>query len=709
MATIYVDNLTYTTNDGAKIGGVSVSEGDTVIYNGNAYTVKRTGYDAQLVSETTLPDGTTRGEVKSLITTTPAEPPKPTMVSYQPDVNNNDQNFSSSQGRNVKQVDNLTYTTKDGAKIGGVPVSEGDVIVYNGTEYTVKSTGYDAKLFNSTTMPDGTTRGEVKSLITTTPAEPPKPKIEYYQPENNNNDSSVSSQERNIKQVDNLTYTTNDGAKIGGVPVSEGDTIVYNGTEYTVKRTGYDTQLVSETTLPDGTIRGEYKNLITTTPAEPPKPTIVTVSQEDYVKQVENLVYGKKDGQVTLDGIPIKEGDSVSYNGEVYTVTSTDSILHMEKKYINQFGQEETKGIVVPTTILEPATPPEPPEPVKHPAKVFYDDHSDEIQKISEKYGMNLGDDSYRNYVLKTISGELYKDGEISSSDLISRVDSKVKTIADYASRHYCSSFEEAEAGYNSLIESSALDIPWVGVDQFRFDGTGDLVLSDSEKKEAIDGGYSSSTYLSKIFEDKLNEFYGADAKLTKEAIKSENWLEKSEMLLVDAQAIVDSFQDFVDNFQDIDGELGQALMENLNLSLDDLKTLKQYISDNVSRAMDVVDILKAKVEEEEELNKEIEKITLEKENYISSHPEPPRTIECQHKYVDETGEIQKRHHHDDNPEYNKWHEIINNYDHEINELQKLLEENLKVQVQCIADIEVLNRVVIKFNESPHWQSYLSR
>ena len=607
-------------------------------------------------------------------------------------------------------VDNLTYTTNDGAKIGGVPVSKGDIVVYNGTEYTVKSTGYDAKLFNSTTMPDGTTRGEVKSLITTTPAEPPKPTMVSYQPDVNNNDQNFSSsQGSNVKQVDNLTYTTNDGAKIGGVPVSEGDTISYNGTEYTVKRTGYDAQLVNETTMPDGTTRGEVKSLITTTPAEPPKPTIVTVSQEDYVKQVENLVYGKKDGQVTLDGIPIKEGDSVSYNGEVYTVTSTDSILHMEKKYINQFGQEETKGIVVPTTILEPATPPEPPEPVKHPAKVFYDDHSDEIQKISEKYGMNLGDDSYRNYVLKTISGELYKDGEISSSDLISRVDSKVKTIADYASRHYCSSFEEAEAGYNSLIESSALDIPWVGVDQFRFDGTGDLVLSDSEKKEAIDGEYSSSTYLSKIFEDKLNEFYGADAKLTKEAIKSENWLEKSEMLLVDAQAIVDSFQDFVDNFQDIDGELGQALMENLNLSLDDLKTLKQYISDNVSRAMDVVDILKAKVEEEEELNKEIEKITLEKENYISSHPEPPRTIECQHKYVDETGEIQKRHHHDDNPEYNKWHEIINNYDHEINELQKLLEENLKVQVQCIADIEVLNRVVIKFNESPHWQSYLSR
>ncbi len=286
--------------------------------------------------------------------------------------------------------------------------------------------------------------------------------------------------------------------------------------------------------------------------------------------------------------------------------------------------------------------------------------------------------DRSNTHELKMMSNNYTKD-EIDKkfNEISSSVVSNAESIIAYEHRHTCSSFEEAATKYNELINSSPFDIPWVGVDQFRFDKTGLLVT-----------GNDSSTALQGVYEEGLDYF-------TNDVIKSENWKEKSEILLVDAQNILNTYEDFVSNFASLDGELGEELQKNLRNDLDDVNVLKTYVSENIGRATDILEILKAKLEEEEKINKEIEN----KQKELDSLKEPEESIEKTNSYKDSDGTIKYETVKEHNPEHDVWENKVTEIKKMIEKLNQDLIMCLESQRQCLADLKVLDEVVIKYHE----------
>ena len=171
----------------------------------------------------------------------------------------------------------------------------------------------------------------------------------------------------------------------------------------------------------------------------------------------------------------------------------------------------------------------------------------------------------------------------------------------------------------------------------------------------------------------------------------------------IPADDIIKNFEDFAAQFDSISGELGAALAENLNLSLDDLKTLKTYMSDNLTNVTYYVEELKKNMAAEEEIEKDIETKTDEKNNLEAQNI--PETLPCTH--LNEQGE--KLHPGgDNNPAYTTWKDNIASVTAELTELENNLKVTQDAILVCLKNIEVYDSVVVKFTESAQWQQYKS-
>lgn len=201
---------------------------------------------------------------------------------------------------------------------------------------------------------------------------------------------------------------------------------------------------------------------------------------------------------------------------------------------------------------------------------------------------------------------------------------------------------------------------------------------------------------LNTMYEEVFNEY-------DKEVINNTDWNQKTDQMLANADQIIKNFEDFAEQFDSISGELGAALAENLNLSLEDLKTLKTYMSDNLTNVTYYVEELKKNMTAKDELEKEIEAKTTEK-NELEAN-KVPETLPCTH--TNEQGE--KQHPGGDpNPAYTTWQEKLTDVTAKLTDLEEKLKVTQDAILICLKNVEVYDSVVVKFTESPQWQKYTS-
>lgn len=262
--------------------------------------------------------------------------------------------------------------------------------------------------------------------------------------------------------------------------------------------------------------------------------------------------------------------------------------------------------------------------------------------------------------------------------------------VIKYYNDHPYTTLEDAERilterkSYDASSKFNS-DLIFNSVDLFTFDGAGKIVT-----------GIDSSTAFQNLYDSFVEGF-------DKDTIKNENWVEKGDKMLSDAQLILDNFEDFASQFDSFGGELGEALKENLELGVEDLRVLKDYVSGNIGRATEYLETLKEKIIEEEELQKVIDEKETAKEALMKNKPR--EYIPCTHTNATADGTPLHKNG-DPNPEFKEWSKKVSDIDIELYKLKSDLVVIQKEQAYCLANIRVLNEVVIKFNSSPHWQKY---
>lgn len=199
------------------------------------------------------------------------------------------------------------------------------------------------------------------------------------------------------------------------------------------------------------------------------------------------------------------------------------------------------------------------------------------------------------------------------------------------------------------------------------------------------------------------------------ELLQNGQWEQEAQNTIANAELILAEFDNFESQFDAIEGELGAALEENLRLSQDDLRCLKTYVSDNLPKVTEFVEKLKKNLEEQEKLQKELDELEVKIKDEVSK--EPPKMIPCQHKKyesnTDEEGYIhlEEAYEHpegDSNPEYYAWCERIaklKSHKYELLVKVKVCKTNEK---NYLANIQVFNDVVVKYNSSDYLVAYHS-
>ena len=193
--------------------------------------------------------------------------------------------------------------------------------------------------------------------------------------------------------------------------------------------------------------------------------------------------------------------------------------------------------------------------------------------------------------------------------------------------------------------------------------------------------------------------------------LKDINWQEKADEMLNDANTIINMFDEFASMFEGLGGELGEAFADNIDLSIEDLTALKDYIADNVEEAMYAVDQLKETLEARDELKEKYIAKKGELDLLKSPGNEPNETIPCTHKRVkklinEPDKEYLEHPNGDPNPAHDTWAKEVAALEKEVNQLLLDLKQCQIDAMNILSSLKVYNDVVVKFKSSARWQAF---
>ena len=193
--------------------------------------------------------------------------------------------------------------------------------------------------------------------------------------------------------------------------------------------------------------------------------------------------------------------------------------------------------------------------------------------------------------------------------------------------------------------------------------------------------------------------------------LKDINWQEKAYEMLNYANSIINMFDEFASMFEGLGGELGEAFADNIDLSIEDLTALKDYIADNVEEAMYAVDQLKETLEVRDELKEKYIAKKGELDLLKSPGNEPNETIPCTHSRTKHLiGEPDKTYlehpNGDPNPAHDKWVKEVAELEKEVNQLLLDLKQCQIDAMNILSSLKVYNDVVVKFKSSARWQAF---
>lgn len=303
---------------------------------------------------------------------------------------------------------------------------------------------------------------------------------------------------------------------------------------------------------------------------------------------------------------------------------------------------------------------------------------------------VNNSSDSSQDDYIKNVNLYLEEHPELESFEAAEEAFKRFESSVDsYLNNHPYLSRESAREvlkDYNSYVDDYNYDTKDSYLETFTFNNVGRLAT-----------GIDSSTALFEY----ANQYYGDYDKLH-EFVKDENWKEKADKMLEDANSIIDYFGEFEDYFNEIDGETGKSLSQSLELCMDDFIELKTYISENVKAATDQVDRLEEILKYRDELNTELESKTMERDNLLAC--EPSKTVPCSHYHTDSKGYGYYEHQEgDENPEHVIWEENVKKLDMRIVELKKSITIAEYQASMSLGKIKTYNAVVIKFKDGNTW------
>ena len=266
-------------------------------------------------------------------------------------------------------------------------------------------------------------------------------------------------------------------------------------------------------------------------------------------------------------------------------------------------------------------------------------------------------------------------------------------SVESYLGNHPYLSREAAEEimySYNSYNDSFNYGANDDYLELFTFDGVGKIVTG-VDSFTALQGLRSTYT-------ETYDDLYSL--------IADENWQSKADEMMNDANDIIRLFDEYKEMFTQVDGETGEMLAASLNVSMADLESLKRYISDNASAAVNHITRLQSILEYRDELNSELEEKNVERDELVSS--EPPKTKACIH-YSADTGGYEHPGGDPNEPEHGNWERAVTKLEIRIVELKKaikLAEFNAR---ESLANIQVFNDVRIKFVEVSNWDLFVER
>ena len=210
----------------------------------------------------------------------------------------------------------------------------------------------------------------------------------------------------------------------------------------------------------------------------------------------------------------------------------------------------------------------------------------------------------------------------------------------------------------------------------------------ENPKSEYVENNFHETLYQNNTLIGALKNISVDDIDL--ELIKNGNWPAKYESLLSDVQSIIDFFEGTDSMFSDINGELGNSLLDNFNISKEELENIKKYVSNNLSAVTELLEQLKQKIIEAEKIEEEKEAKELKKQSLLSNQPReynPCTHKDAEGKTLHPSG--------DRNSEYVVWQNNLNTITAEIAELENDLIENKKEQESYLQRIRELNNTTI--------------
>ena len=301
----------------------------------------------------------------------------------------------------------------------------------------------------------------------------------------------------------------------------------------------------------------------------------------------------------------------------------------------------------------------------------------------------------------------------------------KIKRVNDYLQEHpEITSFEQAEVELNkwdTAVNNYHNNHPYLSrdaaeqvlKDYYNYSDNYDYDSKDSylelftfNNVGQLATGVDSSTALYEL----ADKYYG-DYDELHNVLENEDWLLKANQMLSDANSVIEYFDDFKDFFNQIDGETGEILKSNLELCMDDLNSLKTYITENVTAAADQVARLEEILKYRDSLVSELNKTTIEKDTLVAA--EPSKTIPCQHfhqsvnrgsRYA--SAGYYEHPNGDDNPEHTVWEENVKKLDMKIVELKKSITTAEYQATTSIGKIKAYDAVVVKFTSQSTWRNY---
>lgn len=97
-----------------------------------------------------------------------------------------------------------------------------------------------------------------------------------------------------------------------------------------------------------------------------------------------------------------------------------------------------------------------------------------------------------------------------------------------------------------------------------------------------------------------------------KTELENAEWNARYETIVEDSQSIISELESYLNLGEDLGGIFGELLNTNLNSSMEDLKVLKEYLSNNVTDVVSSLEDIKIDLKKIDELKKQIETKTEE-------------------------------------------------------------------------------------------------